>query len=62
MGDLGKLLPHASGETNLQEWRVPILVSDYVTGTTYKTANIYESEGYLCIDIGVTKENDDEQS
>ena len=56
MGDLGKLLPHASGEDKLQEWRLPVLVYDHNNGDKFKVVEIYEDEGILCIDIDVPKE------
>lgn len=56
MGDIGKLLPHASGEEKVQEWRVPVVVFNNKTGDKFKIVAIYEDEGFLCIDVEVEDE------
>lgn len=56
MSDIGKLLPHPSGEEKVQEWRVPIAVFGSRTGDKYKVVSVYEDEGYLCIDIDTDDE------
>lgn len=56
MAEIGKITPAYHDGEAIREWRVPILAFMLPNAKPLDVVNVYEDEGYLCIDV---KEQED---